>query len=159
MRALAEELRAEGQVALHVSLGASRQTPSLADVEPRWVQAIGDAADIDLPAADQPPARPSVAPAVGTQLGQLPRRWAMALHPVPTVRMLDEVDTIEGEAMVSFLAQLRSGFPRRPRAFPSSIVPVGLRDLEDCLVQAKGCSPRAVCRPTRAAPSTSRPSP
>ncbi len=140
MRALAEELRGEGQVALHVSLEASRQTPSLSDVEPRWVQAIMDEARWMLPAADRPP-EGAGAGATGTRLAALLADWALAMQPRPLVLMLDEVDTIEGEAMVSFLAQLRSGFPRRPRAFPSSIVLVGLRDLKDYLVQAKGGLP------------------
>lgn len=78
---------------------------------------------------------------MGTLLGQLLRRWAMAIHPRPLVLTLDEVDTIEGEAMVDFLAKLRAGFNHRPRAFPSSIVLVGLRDLQDHLVQAKGGLP------------------
>ncbi len=137
VRALAEDLREHGYVALHVSLEASRQTPSLAEVEPRWLQAIVDAAEVDLPAAERPPALTELGHAVGTRLGQLLRRWSMALHPRPLVLMLDEVDTIEGEAMVNFLAQLRAGFNHRPRAFPSSIVLVGLRDLKDYLVQAK----------------------
>ena len=140
MRALAEQLRAEGQVALHVSLEASRHTPSLAEVEPRWIQAVVDHARWTLPAADRPP-EGAGAGAPGTRLAGLLGDWAMALHPRPLVLLLDEVDTIEGEAMVNFLAQLRSGFNHRPRTFPSSIVLVGLRDLKDYLVQAKGGLP------------------
>ncbi|NOY25697.1 MAG: ATP-binding protein [Oligoflexia bacterium] len=136
MRALAENLRADGYVALHVSLEASRQTPSLAQVEPRWLQAIVDEARWMLPEADRPP-KGAGEGATGTRLAGLLADWALALHPRPLVLMLDEVDTIQGEAMVNFLAQLRSGFPRRPRGFPSSIVLVGLRDLKDYLVQAK----------------------
>ncbi|MCK6504356.1 ATP-binding protein [Myxococcota bacterium] len=137
IRALAEELRAEGVVALHVSLEASRQTPAVAEVEPRWLRAVADAAEIVLPPADRPPPLAELGTEVGTRLGQLVRRWALAVHPRPIVLMLDEVDTIEGDAMVNFLAQLRSGFHDRPRAFPSSVVLVGLRDLKDYLVQAK----------------------
>lgn len=43
--------------------------------------------------------------------------------------------------MVSFLAQLRSGFNQRPHAFASSIALVGMRDLKDYLVEAKGGLP------------------
>ncbi|NOY24280.1 MAG: ATP-binding protein, partial [Oligoflexia bacterium] len=141
MRALAKDLRAEGWVALHVSLEASRQTPSLAKAEPRWLRAVTDAAEIDLPAAERPPPLTDIGSEVGTRLGQLLGRWATAVQPRPIVLMLDEVDTIEGEAMVNFLAQLRAGFNNRPRAFPSSIVLIGLRDLKDYLVQAKGGLP------------------
>jgi len=110
MRALADNLRADGQVALHVSLEASRQTPSLAEVEPRWLQAIVDEARWTLPATDRPPLGAG-AGATGTRLASLLADWALTLHPRPQVLTLDEVDTIEGEAMISFLAQLRVGRP------------------------------------------------
>lgn len=60
IRALAEELRAEGVVALHVSLEASRQTPSVAEVEPRWLRAIIDEARWTLPPSDRPPVQAPV---------------------------------------------------------------------------------------------------
>ncbi|MCK6506278.1 ATP-binding protein [Myxococcota bacterium] len=140
MRALAEQLRGEGRVALHVSLEASRQTPSVAEVEPRWIQAIRNAARWNLPPDEQPPEGADEG-ATGTRLASLLGHWAMALHPRPLILLLDEVDTIEGEAMANFLAQVRSGFHDRPRAFPSSVLLVGLRDLKDYLVQAKGGLP------------------
>ncbi len=137
MRALAEDLRAQGTAAVHVSLETSRQTPAVADVEPRWLRAIFDAAEVVLPPEQRPPDLAEIGSEVGTRLGQFLRRWAMSQHPRPVVLMLDEVDTIEGDAMVNFLAQLRAGFNDRPAAFPSSVVLIGLRDLKDYLVKAK----------------------
>ena len=141
MRALADELRAEGVVALHASLEGSRGTPSLAAAEPRWLRAIADEARWTLDDADRVPSgvlKSALDAPIGTALASLLAEWSLALQPRPLVLMLDEVDTIEGEAMVSFLAQLRSGFHRRPRAFPSSVALIGLRDLKDYLVQTKG---------------------
>ena len=57
-------------------------------------------------------------------------RWAEA-DPRPLVLLLDEVDTLTGDALLSVLAQLRSGYPTRPRRFPQSVVLCGLRDVQD----------------------------
>ncbi len=142
VRAFAEELRAEGTVALHASLETSRQTPDLAQAEPRWLQAIYDASRRGLAPGDwAPPVAPVLAGPAGSRLATYLADWAMAVHPRLLVLFLDEVDSIEGEAMVSFLAQLRSGFHDRPKAFPSSVTLVGLRDLKDYLVAAKGGMP------------------
>ena len=45
--------------------------------------------------------------------------------------LLDEVDTLTGDALLSVLSQLRSGYPKRPRRFPQSVVLCGLRDVQD----------------------------
>lgn len=138
VRALAEELRAQGMVALHATLETSRQVPDVVTAEPRWLQTIEAEAHFTLPLADRPPPTASVfAGAPGTRFGHWLGLWAAALQPRPLVLFLDEVDSIEGEAMVNFLAQLRAGFNRRPTSFPASIVLVGLRDLKDYLVAAK----------------------
>ncbi|MBN2797976.1 MAG: ATP-binding protein [Deltaproteobacteria bacterium] len=141
VRALAEELRAEGGVALHVSLESSRHTPALAEVEPRWLRAIFLAARLHLPEALRPDAPEAIVAETGNRLFEQLQTWAMRVHPRPIVLFLDEVDTIEGPAMVSFLAQLRAGFNDRPRGFPASIALVGMRDLRDYLTEAKGGIP------------------
>ena len=45
--------------------------------------------------------------------------------------MLDEVDALVGDTLISLLRQLRSGYPDRPAAFPQSIVLCGVRDVRD----------------------------
>ena len=45
--------------------------------------------------------------------------------------LLDEVDTLTGDALLSVLSQLRSGYPKRPRRFPQGVVLCGLRDVQD----------------------------
>jgi len=48
--------------------------------------------------------------------------------PHPLVLLLDEADGLVGEAMVSFLSQLRHGYIERSQApFPASVVLVGQR--------------------------------
>lgn len=74
----------------------------------------------------------------GKQLGSLLANWAAAIPDKPLVVLFDEVDVLSGEALVSFLRQLRSGFAGRgPGAFPVSIALVGMRDLRDYLTRAK----------------------
>jgi hypothetical protein len=66
-------------------------------------------------------------------------KWSVLIAPKPLVVLFDEVDVLEGEALISFLRQLRSGFVTRgPGMFPVSIALVGMRDLKDYITAAKG---------------------
>ena len=49
----------------------------------------------------------------------------------PLVLLLDEVDALYDDVLISTLRQLRDGFQTRPKYFPQSIVLVGLRDIRD----------------------------
>jgi len=49
----------------------------------------------------------------------------------PIVLLLDEIDSLYDDILVSVLRQLRNGFQVRPTSFPSSICLVGLRDVRD----------------------------
>ncbi|MFZ1464361.1 MAG: AAA-like domain-containing protein [Anaerolineae bacterium] len=51
--------------------------------------------------------------------------------PRPTVLLLDEVDALVGDTLISLLRQLRTGYDTRPAHFPQSIVLCGVRDLQD----------------------------
>ena len=57
-------------------------------------------------------------------------RWAEA-STRPLVLLIDEVDALVGDSLISVLRQLRSGYDLRPSSFPHSIVLCGLRDLRD----------------------------
>ncbi len=57
-------------------------------------------------------------------------RWAEA-DARPLVLLLDEVDTLTGNPLLSLLSQLREGYPDRPARFPQSVVLCGLRDVQD----------------------------
>jgi len=64
--------------------------------------------------------------------------WSRTLAPKPLVVLFDEVDVLEGAAMVSMLRQLRNGFATRAIGkFPISIVLVGMRDLKDYITASK----------------------
>ena len=57
-------------------------------------------------------------------------RWAEAA-PRPLVLLIDEIDTLTGDSLLSVLQQLRAGYPDRPERFPQSVVLCGLRDVAD----------------------------
>ena len=57
-------------------------------------------------------------------------RWAEASSK-PLVLLIDEIDTLQGDPLLSALQQLRAGYPMRPAAFPQCVVLCGLRDVRD----------------------------
>jgi len=74
-----------------------------------------------------------------SQLKAILRRWSELVAPKPLIVLFDEVDVLEGNALISFLRQLRDGFADRGTGkFPISIALVGMRDLKDFLTMAKG---------------------
>ena len=58
------------------------------------------------------------------------RRLSEAL-PKPIVLILDEIDALVGDSLVSILRQLRSGYANRPKAFPQTVILCGVRDVRD----------------------------
>ena len=68
-------------------------------------------------------------------LGEALRRWAKA-DQRPLVLLLDEVDALIGDTLLSVLRQLRAGYVRRPRGFPQSVVLCGVRDVRDYRIQS-----------------------
>jgi len=66
----------------------------------------------------------------GAQLSALLEGWSAA-DGRPLVVLLDEVDALLGDTLVSMLRQLRSGYSRRPSAFPLSVILCGVRDVRD----------------------------
>ncbi|MCY4376127.1 MAG: ATP-binding protein, partial [Spirochaetaceae bacterium] len=57
-------------------------------------------------------------------------RWAAADR-TPLVLLIDEIDALVGDTLLSVLRQLRSGYDQRPDAFPHSILLCGVRDVRD----------------------------
>ncbi|MGE5340123.1 MAG: ATP-binding protein [Candidatus Omnitrophota bacterium] len=55
----------------------------------------------------------------------------------PIVLFIDEIDALLDDALISVLRQLRDGYQRRPKYFPSSIVLVGLRDVRDYKIKVR----------------------
>ncbi|MEA1933930.1 MAG: ATP-binding protein [Thermodesulfobacteriota bacterium] len=49
----------------------------------------------------------------------------------PVVLIIDEVDSLVGDTLISVLRQIRSGYDKRPANFPQSIILCGVRDVRD----------------------------
>ena len=49
----------------------------------------------------------------------------------PLVLLIDEIDSLIGDSLLSVLRQLRSGYDMRPRSFPHSIVLCGVHNVRD----------------------------
>jgi len=62
-------------------------------------------------------------------------RWCEQLDR-PLVLMLDEVDALIGDTLISLLRQVRAGYPTRPGHFPQSMILCGVRDLQDYRIHA-----------------------
>ena len=55
----------------------------------------------------------------------------------PLVLLIDEIDTLVGDALISVLRQLRAGYDMRPAAFPQSVVLCGVRDVRDYRIHSE----------------------
>ena len=62
-------------------------------------------------------------------------RWAQA-DSKPLVLLIDEIDALMGDALLSVLRQLRAGYDLRPVGFPQSVVLCGVRDVRDYRIQS-----------------------
>ena len=63
-------------------------------------------------------------------LGRLLTEWSEA-DARPLMLMLDEVDALIGDTLISLLRQVRSGYDKRPASFPQSVILCGVRDVRD----------------------------
>ena len=68
-------------------------------------------------------------------LWALSLRWCEQMEK-PLVLMLDEVDALVGDTLISLLRQLRAGYPKRPGQFPQTVILCGVRDLQDYRIQS-----------------------
>ena len=72
----------------------------------------------------------------GGALGMALARWAEA-DKKPLVLLMDEVDALVGDSLLSVLRQLRAGYDRRPAGFPQSVVLCGVRDVRDYRIHSR----------------------
>ena len=68
-------------------------------------------------------------------LGTFLARWCEGLDR-PLVLLLDEVDSLVGDTLISLLRQLRAGYPNRPGQFPQTVMLCGVRDIQDYHIQS-----------------------
>ena len=63
-------------------------------------------------------------------------RWSTA-DARPLVLLLDEIDALVGDTLISVLRQLRAGYDQRPAAFPQSVILCGIRDVRDYRIHSE----------------------
>ena len=90
---------------------------------------LGDSASANLAETMDPTTRPHSA--FGTFLSC----WAAADR-TPLVLLIDEIDALVGDTLVSVLRQLGAGYVDRPGRFPHSLVLCGIRDVRDYRIHA-----------------------
>ncbi len=131
-----KELNEAAQVvACYVSVERCQGIEDVSESMPSICNAIMDyAADSGVVVPELP--GPGIA--MTSMLSDIMGRWAALCAPKPLVVLFDEVDTLSGQTLVSFLRQLRGGFATRGVGrFPTSVALVGMRDLKDYLVTTK----------------------
>ena len=68
-------------------------------------------------------------------LGEALTRWSLA-DPKPLVLLIDEIDALIGDTLISVLRQLRAGYDQRPAGFPQSVALCGVRDVRDYRIRS-----------------------
>ena len=107
---------AEGMRAILSSLGMSAQLLGDDYLEDIWPDTLAKAG-------------------ANNALRQVLARWCVA-NPVPLVLLVDEIDSLVGDTLLSVLRQLRAGYEQRPEAFPQSVVLCGVRDIRDYRIRS-----------------------
>ncbi|MGF1516007.1 MAG: ATP-binding protein, partial [Elainellaceae cyanobacterium] len=136
---LAQQLSASGEYAavmLSVEVGAAFPN-DLDGAEQAILNSWRSQAENRLPGDLQPPPWSSVPP--GQRIQSALQTWAKA-SPRPLVVLVDEVDVLRDDVLVSVLRQLRAGYPDRPEGFPHALALVGVRDVRDYKVASGGSS-------------------
>lgn len=63
-------------------------------------------------------------------------RWTKKVT-LPTILLIDEIDSLIGDSLISVLRQIRAGYADRPKNFPQSIILCGVRDVRDYRIQTE----------------------
>ncbi|MFZ4428133.1 MAG: AAA family ATPase [Saprospiraceae bacterium] len=138
---LAHRLNREGNYVAVVCSLESAGYPSITveDANESFIRSIHRMADYFLDPSLMPP-DPVHFPKHTHLFGQYLTEWCKAL-PRPLVLLLDEVDALYDDVLISTLRQLRDGFQTRPRNFPQSVALVGLRDIREYRLRARADNP------------------
>ena len=139
MLALAEQLTKSGRyTALMVSAEVGSpfsHDPGAAELAilGAWRDTIADWLPQDL----QPPAWHQAEP--GQRIQASLRAWAQA-SPRPLVLFIDEIDSVQDQALISILRQLRDGYRSRPKNFRQKALPIEERLTTQVTTTKNGCS-------------------
>jgi hypothetical protein len=131
LHALAHRLNREGRYVSVVCSLESAGYPSISveDANAVFIQSLYRMADFFLEKQYLPP-DPNLYPASESLLGRYLTDWCKSLEK-PLVLLLDEVDALYDDVLISTLRQLRDGFQTRPQYFPPSAAFAGLRDIRE----------------------------
>jgi DNA polymerase III delta prime subunit len=137
LHALAHQLNRERQyVAAVCSLEAAGYASiGVEAANEVFIRSLHRTAQLFLSGTELPP-NPAVYERSPTAFGQYLTDWSRSQQK-PVVLLLDEVDALYDDVLVSVLRQLRDGFQARPSNFPQSIALVGLRDMREYRTKAK----------------------
>ena len=129
MLALAEQLTGSGDYTaalVSVEVGAPfSKNPEVAELA--ILDAWKSRVQLYLPPELHPPENWNSAQP-GRRIQAALQSWSQASSR-PLVLFIDEIDSLEDEALISVLRQLRDGFSVRPQNFPISVGLIGLRDV------------------------------
>jgi hypothetical protein len=130
-------------VACYVSIERCQRLPEPERCMPDLCKAVQEYAGFsDLPVPELKTNSPN------SMLSEVLINFSALVAPKPLVILFDESDALEGDAMISFLRQLRGGFMGRGIGkFPVSIALVGMRDLKDYITAAKDGVPPSPLSP------------
>jgi hypothetical protein len=131
---LEQHLEGTGQWhALWVDLETARETPNVGEAMTTILAAFERALAYRYPQQPRPAADERAAMLATPKSALLAYLTRLAeLSPRPLVLLLDEADGLVGEAMISFLTQLRHGYIERSRVpFPASVALLGQRQVRD----------------------------
>ncbi len=134
---LADRLTRSGQyvsAVLSVEIGAPFPE-DIGSAEAAILATWRDTCEIFLPPELQPPHWGEAPP--GQRIRHALQRWTKA-SPLPLVLLIDEIDALRDQTLLSVLRQLRDGYFNRPKGFPVSIGLIGLRDVRDYKVVSGG---------------------
>ena len=133
LRSLEDTVSRDGtRATLYVTLEIAQGRTSREEAIPTIIEAIGKAA-IRARLSHIDESHLSRASTVNPDLAlrEFLQDWCGRLSS-PLVLLLDEVDCLTDDALISFLRQLRSGYIDRPLSpFPASIALVGMRNIRD----------------------------
>jgi len=141
LRAFAKQLTGESVV---TALYASCETASAAGddhvaAQDAIVSRLVAQAEQQLPVSLRPP--PFEVTSVETRFIDFLRHWSEH-SPRNLVLLLDEIDALVGQSLISVLRQLRDGFADRPARAPWSVMLCGLRDVRDYKMASGGDASR-----------------
>jgi hypothetical protein len=117
-------------VAVHFSLEAAGFRSNTVEKANRAIiESLHSAAFEQVDGANQPPSPLDYEPSIIVFKNYL-TDWARSSS-LPIILLIDEIDSLYDDVLISVLRQLRDGFQFRPEAFPSSVALVGLRDVRE----------------------------